>query len=268
MKKATAFITTADTTTTTKKRATTTTLRRRRHRGHHCYDRRIVSYRNFRTSQWDTTPDMITSSSSGVFLEDSVSSSSLLSSPPIVEDTILGTTTEDILSTEDILVGIVLAISLALLGSYLQSRRNQNDFVLWSNNYDNKDDNSLRSNDNNITYSSSSSEDTTTATSTKNKVFGEEDWEKISQPENYILYSTKVRKQLKKQKEDNENTSSVVVNNVQRTEKKYVVIALLVLFVPIFGFEFFLSLSRQIICGGFLPSQTEWAQQLCSAHVE
>jgi len=93
-------------------------------------------------------------------------------------------------------------------------------------------------------------------------VFGADEWKDMSRPENYVLYSTKVRKQLEKR------DSPLPSGEVVRTEKSTVVIALLVLFVPIFSFEFFLGLSRQIVCGGDPLTQTSWALELCSPHYQ
>mmetsp|Transcript_4740 Transcript_4740/g.7337 ORF Transcript_4740/g.7337 Transcript_4740/m.7337 type:complete len:193 (-) Transcript_4740:2500-3078(-) len=146
--------------------------------------------------------------------------------------------TMDILSTEDLVTGTILALSLALLGSYLQGRGNQNDIVLWK--------------DAETEESDMNSED---------KIdFGEEAWKDVSRPENYILYTTKVRDQL--------SGKTRTTSPVYQSEKNYVVFALLLLFVPIFTFEFFLALSRQLICAGDFVSQNAWAENLCSPHFE
>ena len=146
---------------------------------------------------------------------------------------------DGVLSTEDIGVGILLAVSLAFLASYLQGRRNQTDIVLWNQQDKVPEDD----------------ED-------EGVVFGADEWKDMSRPENYVLYSTKVRKQLEKR------DSPLPSGEVVRTEKSTVVIALLVLFVPIFSFEFFLGLSRQIVCGGDPLTQTSWALELCSPHYQ
>jgi hypothetical protein len=148
----------------------------------------------------------------------------------------------DVMSTEDVVVGAVLAVMLALLASYLQGRGGQSDVVLW-----NKEEDSFIPNKDEATSSG--------------EVFGAESWKDISRPENYILYNTEVRKKLKGEKPPAAAPSATV-----QTEKRVVVFALLALFVPVFSFEFFLSLSRQVICGGDPLTQTEWAQELCSPH--
>jgi hypothetical protein len=144
----------------------------------------------------------------------------------------------DVMSTEDVAVGAVLAVMLALLASYLQGRRDQSDVVLW-----NKKDDLIPKDE----------------AASRGEVFGAESWKDISRPENYVLYNTEVRKKLKGEKPP-------APSETGRTENRVVVIALLALFVPVFSFEFFLSLSRQVICGGDPLTQSEWAQELCSPH--
>lgn len=42
----------------------------------------------------------------------------------------------DVLGLEDFIFGTIIALVLAFAASFLQSRRNQNDFVLWQTNVD------------------------------------------------------------------------------------------------------------------------------------
>jgi hypothetical protein len=140
----------------------------------------------------------------------------------------------DVLSTEDIVVGTVLALALAFTASFLQSRRSQNDFVLWEKN---------------------SVEDLAdTKSPEENVVFDAEEWREMSRPDNYILYNRKLN-----EREKNRKSSQSV-----RSENFWVIIALLTLFVPIFSVEFFFALSRQVVCGGNPMDQVEWAEYLCS----
>jgi hypothetical protein len=140
----------------------------------------------------------------------------------------------DVLSTEDIVVGAVLAVALALTASFLQGRRSQNDFVLWEKN---------------------SAEDLTdTKSSEENVVFDAEAWKEMSNPDNYILYNRKLN-----EREKNRKSSQPF-----RLEKAWVIIALLTVFVPIFSIEFFFALSRQVVCGGNPMDQVDWAEYLCS----
>ena len=137
----------------------------------------------------------------------------------------------DVMSNEDIFVGVIIAVTLAFTASFLQGQRSQSDFVLWEND-------GLREE----------------AQQEGNVVFDAEAWKEMSQPDNYILYKRKL-----KEREDNRKN-----NREYRMEKAWVLVALLVLFVPIFSVEFFFALSRQVICGGNPLNQADWAQQLCS----
>lgn len=146
----------------------------------------------------------------------------------------LGSGPVDVLTGEDLFVGTLMAFALAFTISFLQSRRSQNDFVLWEN----------------ISVGNSSDVNMTAI-----HVFDAEAWREISKPDNYIFYNRKVRA-TEKSKHKAE---------FSRTEKTWVFLALLTLFVPIFSVEFFFALSRQIICDGGNPmSQPDWADYLCS----
>ena len=140
----------------------------------------------------------------------------------------------DVLSTSDIVVGAMLAIALAFTASFLQGQRSQNDFVLWE-----KDDLDGLNNNN---------------PQEENVVFDGESWKEISRPDNYILYRRKLKEREKKRKE----------NRSFQVEQAWVVLALLVLFVPIFSVEFFFALSRQVICGANPINQSDWGHFLCS----
>ena len=93
-------------------------------------------------------------------------------------------------------------------------------------------------------------------------VFGAEDWKEISKPDNYVMFNTKVRQKIE------ESSSSRGKKRNFPKEKKVVAMALLILFAPIFSFELFLALSRQIVCGGTSFAEQSWAIQLCSPHYE
>ena len=232
---------------------------------------------------------------------------------------------DDVLSPEDIVSGIVLAVLLALLASFLQGQRSQNDLVLWNTNARQKDDDgggrdgsggnfggsdkqnvtrdssdtnrdqtlsstvidetfnvvsdpSSRNNDGN---SSSTNNPTDAATSpmssSSSTVFGAKDWEQMSQPENYVWYNTKLRQQ---QQQDQQRSQGVGDRNGDesgdgalvgsgfkiRKEKRWVVIGLLVLFVPVFSFELGLAVSRQFLCGDALLGVDGIAKELCVPH--
>jgi hypothetical protein len=140
----------------------------------------------------------------------------------------------DVLSTEDIVVGAVLAVVLAFCGSFLQGRRAQNDFVLWEK--------------------APKEMDSSNVTQTDRVVFDADSWKEMSRPDNYMLYN-------KNKLEEKKSASDSF-----RVEQAWVVIALLALFVPLFSVEFFFGLSRQFICGGDPLSQSDLAFELCSPH--
>ena len=73
------------------------------------------------------------------------------------------------------------------------------------------------------------------------KVFDADNWKEMSREENYVLYNTKIRR--RRTKSDN----STSIRPIDNKENRLVLVALLVLFVPIFSIEFFFALSRQFI---------------------
>ena len=108
------------------------------------------------------------------------------------------------------------------------------------------------------------------------KVFNADNWKEMSREENYVLHNARVRAVRDSGRERKANRDAVttkgdtegdveIVSGV-RSEKKWVLVALLVLFVPIFSVEFFFALSRQFMCGGDPLNQSEWAQILCSPY--
>lgn len=131
------------------------------------------------------------------------------------------------LSAEDLVVGSGIAIALALLASLLNSFGRSN------------------------IGSSTNVLDETNSTSVPNASIVFERWDQMKRPENYILYTTRLRKPPQGGKK----------------EQKWVILALLALFVPIFSFELFLAVSRQVICGPILTDQMEWARFLCSPYI-
>lgn len=68
-----------------------------------------------------------------------------------------------------------------------------------------------------------------------------EDWKDISRPENFVLFKKRTKK-----------------NQASPIEQRWVLFALLVLFAPIFSFEFFLTVSRQLLCA--------WNHDFCEAY--
>ena len=189
--------------------------------------------------QHEVEPRLLTSATTFQKRTESiVRPSSLLSSTQSLVST-------DVLSTEDILIGVVLSFALAFLWSYLEGKRSNSDIILRKNdsNEDERDWKFLRTDDN-------------TSISNSTKTFNGNDWKQISREENYVYFNTKVRKQLLRQ-----NPAPKTL----KREQTWVLVALLVLFIPVFSVEFFLALSRGVLCGA---SFSDWslAQELCAPH--
>ena len=138
----------------------------------------------------------------------------------------------DVLSTQDLVNGSLLAFALAFVFSALQSQQRPQSTKDDANN---KVTNESVSNDNSTVFDS---------------------WKEMSRPENYVYYKTRVQKAKQETTRDTK----------PRTQRKWVLLSLLILFVPIFSAEFFLALSRQILCGGDPLTQSQWAAELCSPH--
>ena len=167
------------------------------------------------------------------------SSSILASSTPSAD--VVG----DALSTEDIVVGTILAFILAFSYSYLNGQSSSTSFVSWGNQIQ-KEDESLEAE----------------TTDDDERVFDANNWKDISREENYVLYNTRVKSSLQKLNCKQKKSNNV---NVDKTENKLVLVALLALFVPIFSVEFFFALSRQFLCEVGDPSdRIEFVQKLCS----
>ena len=167
------------------------------------------------------------------------SSSIILADSPTSADVVA-----DALSTQDIIVGSIIAVILAFGYSYLNGQSSSSNFVSWSS-QTNKEDKLL------------AEVETTTQTDDDN-VFDANEWKDISREENYVLYNTRIKSSLQQQRQSNTKRQS-------KTENKWVLVALLLLFVPIFSVEFFFALSRQFLCEIGDPSdRIEVVQKLCS----
>lgn len=70
------------------------------------------------------------------------------------------------------------------------------------------------------------------------------DWKEISRLENFVLFK---KKQARK------------IEASYPVELRWVLFALLLLFTPIFSFEFFLTVSRQLLCA--------WNQEFCEPYL-
>lgn len=142
----------------------------------------------------------------------------------------------DILTTQDIVIGAILACVLALGYSYLNGQSSSSSFTSWPTQSNNN------ANDDSRVVHATMSE--------QGKTFNSDDWREMSRKENYILYNTKIRR-------SNKPIKGII--NAKR-ENKSTLVALLLLFVPIFSAEFFFALSRQFMC----EMENDVASRLCS----
>jgi hypothetical protein len=218
---------------------------------------------------------------------------------------------DDVFSTSDLVIGTILAFALAFLASFLQNQTpSSSNILLWPGRR-NADDvvvDVIRSG----TYQDPLQQDDDKEFNDENEndkqvVFSADNWKEMSRPENYVLYNTRVKDRLvpgntlvdpssfllpnnidntdnssssKNEIEpfstNNNNASNSEKNRKTKRENKLVLIALLILFVPIFSIEFFFALSRQFICGDYLStnvnvdtissSASPWANDFCAPH--
>lgn len=222
------------------------------------------------------------------FLPKDTHSSSELSSTFVISDAVAATDAyafDEVLSTSDIVIGAILAFALAFGWSFLNGQSSSSNFISWRSQLDGSRDNAEASTsgkvDSDITKRSDREErngcdvddDSTESDRSAPKVFNADNWKEISREENYVLYNTRVRDGGRERKADrdvvttkDDTEGDVEIVSGVRSEKKWVLVALLVLFAPIFSVEFFFALSRQFMCGGDPLNQSEWAQILCSPY--
>jgi len=223
-------------------------------------------------------------------------SSSSLSSTFVISDAVAATTDvqafDEVLSTSDIVVGAILAFALAFGWSFLNGQSTSSNFISWRSQLHGSRDNAEASTSgihvvdtcSDITKRSGREErnecdtddDSTESDISAPKVFNADNWKEMSREENYVLYNTRVRAVRDSGRERKADRIAVTTKGDTegdiekasgvRSEKKWVLVALLVLFVPIFSVEFFFALSRQFMCGGDPLNQSEWAQILCSPY--
>jgi len=202
------------------------------------------------------------------------------------------TTATDALSSADIGVGIVLALLLAALASFLQGQSSSSfpNVVLWIRDIkDEQEEEKIKSMEaaqaqmdqeikellgeaggtsnvsSNITATfeltltnATSTAATTTVKNCNSTATKKVNWDEMRRPENYIWYSNPNLRANK-----NKKVKAKVTN-----DNRLAVLGLVLIFVPIFGAELFLALSRQFLCeyngvsaiGDVLP----WAQNLCA----
>lgn len=180
---------------------------------------------------------------------------------------------DNILSNSDLINGTIIAFLLSFMFSYLNGRTpSSSNIKLWPN----EDEQGNR-----IEVDQLQSQNTTDYSIGNNSaiVFDADNWKDISKPENYILYTQKIRQK------ESRTSSGLKERPAVKKENRLVLIALLILFVPIFSIEFFFALSRSFICGGYTTQVDDnlwltdadralastngisnWAKELCSPH--
>lgn len=160
----------------------------------------------------------------------------------------------DALSTQDIVIGTILAFILALGYSYLNGQSSSTNFVSWQSQPP-------------LSIVNGTSEiESLDERDINSRVFNETSWKEISRKENYVLYNTRIREKQSPVKNASTRDSSSDINSKQR-ENKLIVFALLTLFLPIFFIEIFFALSRQFICeGGWFGGDFggDLAERFCS----
>lgn len=210
---------------------------------------------------------------------------------------------DNVLSNRDLIDGTFIAVLLAVMFSYLNGRTPSSSNVkLWPSNNEDRDEdisyNEQRSDSRmgtgtnanaNANANAAHPDDTgndALATSNRNNVFDANDWKDIGRPENYLLYTNKIRND-KQRKELGAKNARLSDSKAFQKENRIVLVALLVLFVPIFSVEFFFALSRQFVCGDYVTQVddalwltdadkalsssnglTSWAKELCSPHLD
>lgn len=148
----------------------------------------------------------------------------------------------DVLGTDDLIYGTLIALVLAFTASFLQGRANQSDTVTVISKVD----------PTNVTVANQAY-----ASENQRNVFDGDSWQEMSRPDNYILYNRKVRGR-------GAVGRPLKASSKMEVERVWIIVALLALFVPIFFIEIFFALSRQMICGGDTMNQSDWASYLCS----
>lgn len=159
-----------------------------------------------------------------------------------IDTAMTSTSANDVLSTQDIVVGTIIAFILAFGYSFLNGQSSSTSFVSWPSQSNNEND--ILEDAIDISMGTSDVD-----LDSDEKTFNADSWKEMSREENYILYNTKIRQ--KSNPDYNKKMESRMQNDnddMKKKENKLILVALLILFVPIFSVEFFFALSRQFIC--------------------
>ncbi len=193
---------------------------------------------------------------------------------------------DNVLSNQDLTDGTVIAIALAFLASFLQGRSpSASNIKLWPGENRESELNDELNSVETVQTRSVLREGDYDQVKVSPAVFDGDEWKDISKPENYLLYTSKLR--TKQQLQKKIQGSSSVKGSTYGKENRLIFFSLLVLFVPVFSVEFFFALSRQFICGDFVTNVSDsvwltdseralsslngfspWALELCSPHLD
>ena len=174
---------------------------------------------------------------SSLFAHEAVTNSLLVASQALSSPSSSGVE-GDAMSAKDIREGFLLGVALALSYSFLNGQSTSSSFVSWPG---------QRGNDSPGQELDQPVDD--------RQVFGE--WNETKREENYVLYNTRIRERL--------NTGGGSQRSESTKESKAVIIALMALFLPIFGVETFFALSRLFFCEmGDPSSKGEFVMNMCS----
>jgi hypothetical protein len=185
----------------------------------------------------------------------------------------VGILQNDALSTDDIVSGIGLAFALVLVYSLSSTK---SDPVIWRASAEDLEPLGRKLSDENRGAVVNATKDTfsqeldgsTAPPRTGGTVFGKASWKEISRPENYVYYKGQLRDKQNGIRRARNDEVSDEVPSISRKEKSWVLLGLLLLFVPIFSFELILNTSRTLLCDGNTLSQLGWAQDLCIPHIQ
>ena len=158
-----------------------------------------------------------------------------------IDTTMTYTSANDVLSTQDIVVGTIIAFILAFGYSFLNGQSSSTSFVSWPS-QSNKENDILEDAIDILMETSDVGLDS------DEKTFNADSWKEMSREENYILYNTKIRQKSNPDYNKMESRMQNDNDDMKKKENKLILVALLILFVPIFSVEFFFALSRQFIC--------------------
>ena len=190
-------------------------------------------YSNDVTTSTDVAPFSFTSQT--------ISSDNIMNG---IDTTMASTSANDVLSTQDIVVGTIIAFILAFGYSFLNGQSSSTSFVSWPSQSNNEND-TLEEEAIDISMETN---DVGLDSDEKTKTFNADSWKEMSREENYILYNTKIRQKSNPDYNKKESRMQNDNDDMKKKENKLILVALLILFVPIFSVEFFFALSRQFIC--------------------